>query len=218
MPLQAFRSIPTNIVEWARYFTSLVITPDPGTITNDTFANRSAASVMGRAAATPGTPADIVAAADRRVLIRRSGVLQFDGLEVADLPSGVATEAEFAAADATVASNASAALAAHVAAGDPHPGYTTAAELAAAVSAHEAAGDPHTGYQKESEKDAASGYAGLNASSRTTKGVDTTDDVIVDDATNGLVLKDTQGTPHYWRVTVDNTGTLVITDVGTTKP
>lgn len=32
------------------------------------------------------------------------------------------------------------------------------------VTAHESAGDPHTGYQKESEKDAASGYVGLDAS------------------------------------------------------
>ncbi len=53
---------------------------------------------------------------------------------------------------------------------------------------------------------------------RSSRGVDTTDDLIVDDATQGLVLKDTQGTPHYWRITVDNTGTLVITDLGTTKP
>lgn len=75
-----------------------------------------------------------------------------------------------------------------------------------------------TDAQATSQKDAANGYAGLNASSRTTKGVDTTDDLIVDDATNGLVLKDTQGTPHYWRVTVNNVGVLVITDLGTTKP
>jgi len=83
---------------------------------------------------------------------------------------------------------------------------------------HEAAADPHTGYQKESEEDAASGYAGLNASSRITKGAITTDDLIVNDATKGLVLKDTQGSPHYWRVTVDNTGALVTTDLGTSAP
>jgi hypothetical protein len=53
---------------------------------------------------------------------------------------------------------------------------------------------------------------------RSSRGVDTSDDLIVDNATQGLVLKDTQGTPHYWRITVDNTGTLVITDLGTTKP
>ncbi len=75
-----------------------------------------------------------------------------------------------------------------------------------------------TGAEQTSNKNANSGYAGLNSSGRTTKGVDTTDDVIVDDATNGLVLKDTQGTPHYWRITINNVGTLVITDLGTTKP
>lgn len=39
------------------------------------------------------------------------------------------------------------------------------AEVTAAVSAHAGAGDPHTGYQLRSEKDAASGYAGLDGSS-----------------------------------------------------
>jgi len=67
-------------------------------------------------------------------------------------------------------------------------------------------------------KNAVSGYAGLNSSSRTTKGVDTTDDVVIDLATKGLVLKDTQGTPHYWRITISTVGVLVITDLGTTKP
>lgn len=86
------------------------------------------------------------------------------------------------------------------------------------VTAHVAAGDPHAGYQKESEKDVASGYAGLNASSRTTKGVDTTDDVIIDLATKGLVMKDAQGTPHYWRLSVSTLGVLTTTDLGTSKP
>jgi hypothetical protein len=72
--------------------------------------------------------------------------------------------------------------------------------------------------QVVSEKDTANGYAGLNASSRTTKGVDTTDDVVIDLATKGLVLKDTQGTPHYWRVTISTTGVLTTADLGTTKP
>ena len=73
-------------------------------------------------------------------------------------------------------------------------------------------------YQLLSEKNAASGYAGLNASSRITKGADTTDDLIVDLATKGLVLKDTQATPHYWRVTVTTLGALTTADLGTTKP
>ena len=88
----------------------------------------------------------------------------------------------------------------------------------AAVTAHVAAADPHTQYQKESEKDVASGYAGLNAASRTTKGVLTTDDLIVNDAVKGLVLKDTQGTPHYWRVTVSTLGVLSTADLGTSPP
>jgi hypothetical protein len=70
----------------------------------------------------------------------------------------------------------------------------------------------------KTNKDSASGYAGLSAQSRITKGVKTTDDVIIDLATKGLVLKDTQGTPHYWRVTINNVGTLVTTDLGTTAP
>jgi hypothetical protein len=73
-------------------------------------------------------------------------------------------------------------------------------------------------YEQLSNKDAASGYAGLNASSRTTKGVDTTDDIIVDLATKGLVLKDAQGTPHYWRVTISNVGAIITSDLGTGKP
>ncbi len=73
-------------------------------------------------------------------------------------------------------------------------------------------------YQKRSEKDNANGYAGLNASTRTTKGKDTTDDVIVDLATKGLVLKDTQVIPHYWRVTVSILGALVTADLGVGKP
>lgn len=67
-------------------------------------------------------------------------------------------------------------------------------------------------------KNAANGYAGLDAASRTTKGVDTTDDVIVDTSAKGLVLKDTAGTPHYWRISVSTLGVLTATDLGTTKP
>ena len=72
--------------------------------------------------------------------------------------------------------------------------------------------------ENTNNKDDPSGYAGLNASSRITKGVDTTDDVIIDLATKGLVLKDTQATPHYWRVTISTTGVLTTTDLGTSKP
>ena len=69
-----------------------------------------------------------------------------------------------------------------------------------------------------SNKNIASGYAGLNGVSRTIRGVDTTDDLIVDLATKGLVLKDTAATPVYWRVTISTSGVLTTTSLGTTKP
>ncbi len=80
------------------------------------------------------------------------------------------------------------------------------------------ADDDHPQYQKESEKDAVSGYAGLNAASRTTRGIDTTDDTIVDLATKGLVLKDVADPPHYWRVSLSVLGVLATTDLGHDKP
>lgn len=51
-----------------------------------------------------------------------------------------------------------------------------------------------------------------------THGLETTGTLIFDTDTTGIVLKDAQGTPHYWRLTVDNSGNLVTTDLGTTKP
>lgn len=56
------------------------------------------------------------------------------------------------------------------------------------------------------------------AGARTLKGVLATDDVIIDLAAKGLVLKDTQATPHYWRVSVSVLGVLTTTDLGTALP
>ncbi len=88
----------------------------------------------------------------------------------------------------------------------------------AQIDTHLGASAPHSGHESTANKNVVSGYAGLNTASRTTKGVDATDDLIVDLAAKGLVLKDTQGTPHYWRVTANGVGGLTITDIGTTKP
>ncbi len=56
----------------------------------------------------------------------------------------------------------------------------------------------------------------LNSDRRLTTGVDTTDDLIVDLATKGLVLKnDTDG--HYYRLTIVM-GTASWADLGATKP
>lgn len=70
--------------------------------------------------------------------------------------------------------------------------------------------------QLTTSKDTASGYAGLNAVSRTTKGVDTTDDIITDSTTKGTVMKSPNG--HYWRAAISNLGVVTWTDLGTTKP
>lgn len=67
-----------------------------------------------------------------------------------------------------------------------------------------------------SNKDISSGYAGLNAVSRTTKGADTIDDLITDSTTKGPVMKSPNG--HYWRATISNLGVVTWTDLGTTKP
>ena len=73
-----------------------------------------------------------------------------------------------------------------------------------------------TDAQPIAARDAANGYAGLNASTRVDKGVDTTDDVIVDSTTRGVVLKSPN--LHYWRVSISNAGVLTWTDLGLTKP
>ena len=51
---------------------------------------------------------------------------------------------------------------------------------------------------------------------RNGQGVDTTDDLIIDDSDSGLVLKDTDGV--YWRVQISTAGALITTSLGTTKP
>jgi hypothetical protein len=54
------------------------------------------------------------------------------------------------------------------------------------------------------------------AATRASRGVDTVDYIIVDDDARGVVLKSPDG--HYWLLTVDNTGTVNTTDLGTSKP
>lgn len=44
------------------------------------------------------------------------------------------------------------------------------------------------------------------------------EDVVVDDYLRGVVLRDNQATPHFWRAHTSGLGGLVFTDVGTTYP
>lgn len=52
----------------------------------------------------------------------------------------------------------------------------------------------------------------------TVNGFKNTGDFQCNDSAKGLVLKDTQGTPHYWRVSVSTLGVLTTADLGTTPP
>jgi hypothetical protein len=143
MPLPSFKNVPRDLVEWGKFFRSIVVTPDPGTVDDESFGNRLPASVMGRAEASPGIPADIVSSNDGQVLRRAGGVLSFSALVDSDIPSSIARDSEVTSAIGT-----------HEAAPDPHAQYTTAAELSAAISAHEGASDPHPGYLTQTEGDA----------------------------------------------------------------
>jgi hypothetical protein len=100
-------------------------------------------SVLGRASASPGAPADIVAGSDGTFLKRAGSTLAFSQIADGDIPAGIARDAEVATAITTAVDSA---ITAHEAAGDPHPGYTTAAELSGAISTHSVAADPHSVY------------------------------------------------------------------------
>jgi hypothetical protein len=135
--------------------------------------------------------------------------------------AGAATAAQ-AAAVATAAAALTAFAATAVVDGDaaggvlagtfPSPSFAadmaTQAELDAVAAVAASA-------EQTANKNAAEGYAGLTAS-RVTKGVVTTDDLIVNAATKGLVLKDTDG--HYWRASISTLGVLSWADLGTGLP
>jgi hypothetical protein len=127
-----------NPAWWAKVLFHAKIEPSDGTITDDAFAPRAARSVIGRSSATTGAPSDIVAGADGRVLVRRSGSLIFDALAESDIPSGIARDSEVTtatnSAQTAAEATAAAALTAHEGAANPHPDYTTSAELSAALA------------------------------------------------------------------------------------
>ena len=164
---------------------------------------------------------------------------------VAIAAAGAAATAISEAATAqSTADSATADLAAHVGAGGAaHAQATGAADgfmsasdktklngIAAGATANSSdayllARGNHTGTQAwatiTSTPTTVAGYgisdaAVLNGSSRTTNGVDTTDDVITDSTAKGPVMKSPNG--HYWRAAISNLGVVTWTDLGTTKP
>lgn len=130
---------------WDRFFRDVRIAPDNESVstekiqdeavTNAKLRDSGPHSVIGRASATPGAPADISASAERHFLVRRPAGVQFAAIEDADIPSTIARDTEVTAAQSAAEGTAASALAAHVAAPDPHPGYLTPAEGNAAYDA-----------------------------------------------------------------------------------
>lgn len=149
MSRSPFRTFPRTVVELERGLKELTTTPENGTVTPDSFADFPETSVLARLDDSPGAPAYLTLEEDQ-FLVNRAGVLTGDGLVDADIPSTIARDSEVVAA-----------ISAHEAAADPHPGYTTAAELSAGISTHEGALDPHPQYLTASEGNAA--YQPINA-------------------------------------------------------
>lgn len=131
--LKPFLSIPKNLREWSQWCRNTTVTPNDNTVTeamlvdgavsNRVLRDSAANSVIGNPTGTAADPSDIVASADNKFLVRRSGALQFDALSDADIPASIARDTEV-----------SDAITAHEAAADPHPTYTTAAELSSAIT------------------------------------------------------------------------------------
>jgi hypothetical protein len=161
MPIKTFRVQPQTVAEWDRFFRDAHVAPSTNSVTSGTLIdgsvtepkldansvstrtildnavtdrclrNSGACSVIGRSDNTSGDPADITFTADDQLLIRRSGVVQAGTLVDTDIPATIARDTEV-----------SAAVAAHVAAVDPHTQYALDSDLAT----HVAAADPHPVY------------------------------------------------------------------------
>ena len=160
MPLRAPQVFPNDQRSWDQWTRTVQVKPDDNSVTTVTVADKAITdpkfrdseptSVIGRTTNTPGAPADIIAGADDRFLVRRSNALEFGTIADSDIPGSIARDTEVATGDAavtaafqaadtaltaayiaadTVVANAAAAnLAAHVADSDPHPIYLTHTE------------------------------------------------------------------------------------------
>lgn len=142
MPLRAPQVFPQDQRSWDQWARSVPIKPDPNSVTTVTVEDKAITdeklrdspptSVIGRTTNTPGTPGNIVAGADDRFLVRRSGTLAFGTIGDSDIPASIARDTEVSAGDAAVTSAfqaADTALEASILAlSDPFPQYLTQAE------------------------------------------------------------------------------------------
>lgn len=146
MPIKSFKAVPKDPAEWDRFFRETPVTPSNESVDGNIIKDRAVSepkladdavstrtiadnavndirlrdsngcSVIGRSANTTGDPADIILS-DGQFLGRRSNVLGSYALLDADIPSTLARGTEVTAA-----------ISAHTAASDPHPGYLTQTE------------------------------------------------------------------------------------------
>lgn len=103
-----FRVVPQSQADWDRFFRSILVAPSNDTVgtaelqdaavTDDNLRDSVALSVIGRSAATDGTPGDIQATTNGTFLSRKLNVLGFFALEDADIPSEIARDSEVTAA------------------------------------------------------------------------------------------------------------------------
>lgn len=112
---RAFRNMPTNAAELDRLFRNVDL-PD-NEVGDNQLRDSVGCSVIGRSANSTGSPADIVASASGQYLRRSGDVVGFGEILESDIPSTIARDSEITTA-----------IANHVAAADPHPGYLTQSE------------------------------------------------------------------------------------------
>jgi hypothetical protein len=112
MPLRAPQVYPDNQRSFDQWTRQVQVTPDDGSVTTVTVADKAITdaklrdsqptSVIGRTTNTAGPPADIVAGADDRFLVRRAGALAFGTIGDTDIPATLARDTEVTAGDAAV--------------------------------------------------------------------------------------------------------------------
>lgn len=112
---RAFRNMPQNAAELDRLFRNVDLPANE--VDNSQLRDSIGCSVIGRSANSTGSPADIQATATGQYLRRSGDVLGFGEILESDIPSTIARDSEVTTA-----------IANHVLAADPHPGYLTQAE------------------------------------------------------------------------------------------
>lgn len=156
MPLKPPQPVPRTQRDWDQWARKIEIKPDDGTVgtvhlindsvTDEKLRDSAAQSVIGNPTGSAADPQDISASANGTFLGRRDDELAFVAIQDSDVPSSIARDTEVTAA-----------IEAHEAEDDPHPGYTTSAEVAAAITAHEGEDDPHSQYTQNDEDEQISG-------------------------------------------------------------